>query len=388
MTMRFTLALVAASALSIGCSGSAPEGLIGPAPDEINATPGAPAGTTPPTGGTTPSTPTTPTTPKTPGTDPVAACPQSGQLEARAVDVEFIVDATGSMAGAKWSAVTAGFVAFVDQVAVAKDARIRAGLVMFGDAQDPTQGAGPYPSAKDVPIASLSATQLAALKGRFAGTAPQSPYGIYLGLSGALAALQSVAVPVSSNGAPQKIAVLITDGDLPDNRPRSDFTSLLESKRTANPGAIKTGVLGIGGLNNNDYVSPENLGAMAMAGGVVPAGCSTTEKKNIQKMCHMHVEPQGKSAQALGQEVAGMFRAVRRMASGCVLDVPQAISKAPGDYRYTLTVEGGSKAQLKEGVDFAYDEVKNPSELVLLGDSCEQAKAKSIQVDYAPNCAK
>jgi len=386
--MRFSSALFAASALALGCSGSAPDGLIGPPPDENNATPGAPTGSAgAPGGGSSGTTPSTPTTPSSPGPGPLA-CPASGQLAARAVDVEFIVDATGSMAGAKWSAIIVGFDAFADQLAVAKDARIRAGLVMFGDSQDPTQGAGPYPSAKDVPIASLSPAQLAAFKARFAGTVPQSPYGIYLGLSGALGALQNVAVPVSSDGAPQKIAVFITDGDLPDNRPRADFTSLLESKRTQDPGSIKTGVLGIGGLNNNDFVSPENLGAMALAGGVTTAGCSVSEKKNSQKMCHLHVEPQGKSAQVLGQEVAGLFRSVRRMASDCVLDVPQAISNAPADYRYTLTAEGGTKLQLKEGVDFAYDAIKNPTEVVLLGDSCELAKSKNVQVDYAPSCAK
>src|SRR5207244_2129889 len=139
------------------------------------------------------------------GCTPIAAVARPGELL-------FVVDGSGSMEGAKWTAAVGALDAFFDAIYAATDTSVRVGLLVFADTLDPTTGNGPYPSSIDVAPAIVDSAQHTALRARLDPADAGGGTPMYLALSGAYASLEAFDAGAGAPASPEKVVLLLTDG--------------------------------------------------------------------------------------------------------------------------------------------------------------------------------
>jgi hypothetical protein len=77
---------------------------------------------------------------------PFEGCATSTLVMARSpIFLEFVIDASGSMKGDKWTALVAALDGIYDDMLLQSDAKLGVGMLVFSDTKDATIGTGPYP---------------------------------------------------------------------------------------------------------------------------------------------------------------------------------------------------------------------------------------------------
>lgn len=201
--------------------------------------------------------------------------------------LEIVLDGSGSMQSL--DATTRGALGrlFVEARATA-DPSFGIGLTGFSDEDDPTGGAGPYPTATDVGVAAVDDAQERALSSRLEEAIPKGSTPTYRALSGAYEYMHDLplgALPPGGN----KVLVLVTDGSpngaLVEKESCRKLASL-EGALAAPTGPVRLFVVGIGPTASSHDYDPVFLSELAVAGGTAAAGCAPSSGA-----CHYQITP-------------------------------------------------------------------------------------------------
>jgi len=209
---------------------------------------------------------------------PVEACvPASYDATKRTLVMEIVLDGTASMSSSqKWTSVSSGLQTFVDDAKTAADPTFQAGLIVFSDSDDPTSGAGPYPTNVDVAPATVDTTQSQKLVTRLANGSPSGVSAIGPALTGAYTFVEGLAP-----GA-RKVVVLATDG-----APEVDGATLLTAAGTAlasSQGPVNTLSVAIG-----TGVDQSFMGDLAVAGGTRASTSCDPHATGTTNLCYVQL---------------------------------------------------------------------------------------------------
>ena len=304
----------------------------------------------------------------------------------------FVLDGSGSMShDDKWVAVTGALDAIFTEMQTSNDPGVGAGLIVFSDSKDPNLNTGGgYPSAIDIPVASIDQAQLAKLIGRTAAPdLPQSntPTGRALaGGYGELAAFQP-ASPLLPGG--KKVLVLMTDGVPTDHDCKTinhdgtdDYTQNACVKMAAAQlatvgagGSIETFVVGVGPLPGDfQTYDPYFLAALAVAGGSAPAGCDPKANANgASGFCYFNVDPTGSTAAATQQAFQAALDVIRGQVSTCTLAITATDAGAIDPGKVNVVLNGSTISQ--DPVNgWTFDNPQDPTAITLHGTACDTLK--------------
>ena len=306
------------------------------------------------------------------------------------VEMLFILDGSGSMnQQSKWTAATGALTNIFNDMAAKNDPGLYAGLIVFSDANDPTQsgfggGGGPYPSSADVPIAQVNSSQAQLLTARYGGGDMPSggtPTGTVLG--GGYPELETY------NGAPnaKKVLILITDGVPTDNcspggagsYPTNQCVTQAagELTKAAPAGPIETFVIGVGVFpsTNTGNFDPSFLGYLAQAGGSGAMGCNPSENSVTTDLCYFEVDPSGSST-ATQMAFENAINAIRGkvVSLSCTFKLNLNDAGMIDPTKVNVTVNGMTIPQDPTN-GWTYDNPSNPTSVTLHGTSCSEVTA-------------
>jgi hypothetical protein len=309
------------------------------------------------------------------------------QAHGSAVYLLFVLDGSGSMKqDNKWAAVVPALTDIFSQMEKTADPGVGAGLVVFSDTMDSTAGAGPYPSSADVPLGYVSAAQNTALAARLGGQ-PMSGTPTQTALNGGYMELEQFTpkAPLTADG--KKVVVLITDGA------PTDGCSILSSLNsyTMNPcvvtagqklmemgpqGPVETFVIGVGDFPSTVALTfdPSFLGYLAQAGGTGPAKCNPAENTTTSDLCYFEIDPsKSTSAQQLQQQFETALNTIRGEVVSCTFPIESSGLGAIDTKK--VNVEIGGTTVLQDPTNgWTYDNPTSPTEIILHGAACTQAK--------------
>ena len=271
------------------------------------------------------------------GPEAGSTCAATGR---QPVDFLFVLDGSGSMNDAnKWASVRPALTSLFQQMASAADDGVAAGLIVFADSKDPTEGMGPYPSSADVPLGFVDARQLSSLDQRLAGDASGST-PTHAVLEGGYGELAGFGAPAPLERGGKKVLVLITDGIPSDDCATlpliGDYASnpcvILAGNERAH-GGIETFVVGVGDPSSagffDDGLDDASGGDLAAAGRTAGTSCTTSDTSSESGPCYFAIETsQSSTAAALEQAFGAALDAIRGQAESCVV---------PGDAERTAT---------------------------------------------------
>ncbi len=314
--------------------------------------------------------------------------------------VLMVLDGSGSMLNdSKWNAVVPALDLFIDDLATRTDTSFGLGLTIFSDKNDPTMGAGPYPSI-DVPIAVVDFAQALRLHQRVDGTKPYAETPTLAVLTGQNAALAAFAPSLPLRPGGKKALVLMTDGvpnPNPDVQKPQCVQAVKDAFALASPqGPITTLAVGIGHFfpyAPTDY-DQQFVGQMAVAGGAPNEGCDAEQTWDWTRFCHFQVTPnsgQGGAAQ-LEQEFLLAFDKIRSRLASCELTLEKVdggLPVEPGKVNVVFTDDRGYETVVPEdGTDgWQYDDPQNPSKVILSGKACTDLKTNVHgKVDVVLGC--
>jgi Mg-chelatase subunit ChlD len=324
---------------------------------------------------------------------PDAALPDAGDAgsctmvsipaHAQPVYMLFVVDGSGSMMESnKWTAAVGALDATFGQMQSSNDDGLGAGLIVFSDSNDPTQGNGPYPSSVDVPIAFVDSTQQGKLDARVNSAQPSGATPTGGALTGAYGELASFAPASPLIAGGKKVVVLITDGVPTDNCATSGLGTDNYAQnacvvqagtelKTASPqGPIQTFVIGVGVLTPLDYTQfdPKFLGALAVAGGgSATLGCNPAETTpGAKDFCYFQIDPSGAEA-ATQAAFQAAIDAIRGQVSSCTVPLAPQGEASPADVNVLLD---GTLVPQEPTNGWTYDNPASPREVILHGTSC------------------
>jgi hypothetical protein len=302
----------------------------------------------------------------------------------------FVLDGSGSMAMSnKWTAVVPALKDIFAQMASTADPGVGAGLVVFSDTLDMTAGAGPYPSSTDVPVAFVSSAQNTALAGRLGGQ-PMNSTPTQAALTGGYTELENFTPmsPLTANG--KKVLVLITDGAPSDG---CSIGTSITSGYASNPcvtmaaaklmesgpkGPIETFVIGVGNFPSPLAFTfdPSFLGYVAQAGGTGPAHCNPSENSTTSDLCYFEIDPsQATTASQLQMQFEAALNNIRGQVVSCTFPI-QASGLGAFD-KTKVNVEVGGSTILQDPTNaWTYDNPNMPTEIILHGAACTQAKGQ------------
>jgi hypothetical protein len=337
------------------------------------------------------------------GADANPACivPQPSQEPAPAY-IEIVLDASGSMLDyGKWDAASLALGTLFDEYFSLADESVSLGLLVFSGRGDPTGGAGPYPSAADVPPAFVDAAQYAALHGRISRSSPEGQTPTFPALSGGYAVLHDY-VPAARLRAPgRRVLVLVSDGAPtaasaagdPDVE-KEKTVALVGSQLAASP-SILTFAIGIGpfpALTSSDY-DPVFMSNVAIAGGTRSNPKCDPNSKAPEQLCHFQITTP--SDKRTPQDLAGdMLKDLHdlraRTVNVCAFDLT-------GDFahfnpaRTSVTLTSGGVARLlpaDPANGWQYDDPNNPRHIVIKGSACETMlndASATVAMDFSCN---
>ena len=322
------------------------------------------------------------------------------------VYLQFVLDASGSMYKQnKWDAVFSALGTFIDAQAAVSDPGFGFGLTVFSGAADPTNGFGPYPTVRDVPVRAMDEEQRSALHRRLDNNNPEGATPTLRALTGAYGALAKFAPESPLLPGGKKAVVLMTDG-VPESRPGPtdpvtptaiEQDACIERAKDAlldaEGGPIQTLVVGVGPFPPTDpaQYDPAFLGRLAQAGGLAPAGCNPGETSDPGKACYFQITPgDEKTADVLAKEFLAAIEAIRGLVTSCefILDVSSSQvdpDKVNVTYLDGSGVEHPLKQDLRNG--WTYDDPARPTKVLLHGAACEAVKRDPrVKVDIVLGC--
>jgi hypothetical protein len=311
----------------------------------------------------------------------------TAEAKRSAVYLVFVLDGSGSMSMEnKWTAVVPALTDIFSQMSAAADPGVGAGLIVFSDTMDPTKGAGPYPSSADVSVGYVSAAQNTALATRLSGQ-PMSGTPTETAITGGYGELENFQpkTPLASDG--KKVLVLITDGA------PTDGCSIVSSLGgyTSNPcvelaaqklmeagpkGPIETFVIGVGDFPSAVALDfdPSFLGYLAQAGGTGPANCNPSENSMTSDLCYFEIDPsKATSASQLQMQFEAALNTIRGEVVSCTFPIESSGLGAVDPTKVNVEIDG--KTILEDPTNgWTYDNPQAPTEIVLHGAACTEAK--------------
>ena len=311
------------------------------------------------------------------------------QAHFAAVYLLFVLDGSGSMSMQnKWTAVVPALNDIFTQMAGANDDGLAAGLIIYSDSNDPTAGAGPYPSAADVPVALMNGAQNTKLATRLSGM-PKNGTPTQTAMTGGYTELENFQAPPDLTGGGKKVLVLITDGAPTDGC--SILSSVGSTGYTSNPcvqmasqklteaapkGPIETFVIGVGQFPSTIALTfdPSFLGYVAQAGGTGPAMCNPSENTTTYDLCYFEVDPTtATNAMQLQQKFETALNTIRGEVASCNFPIESSGSGAIDPSKVNVEIGGMTILQdPKNG--WTYDNASKPTQIILHGAACSQAK--------------
>lgn len=289
--------------------------------------------------------------------------------------LEFVLDGSGSMNGAKWSAATGALGQVFDALLQQADTSVGVGIVVFEDSLDPGTT---YPSPVDVHPAFVNQSQHDALMQRISGN---SSGGTPLGqvLVGVYAFMENMAIlpPLEKDG--RKVVVVVSDGEPSGTPDKAGILKLAgdELALAAPKGPIKTFAVGVGPLSTGSGYDPKFMADLSIAGGTRSRpNCNPNETQDDTKTCHFQITPGNLSPQQLQAAFLKALNRIRAIAQGCefLLDVSGGIDPGKINVKYT---DGNGQVRYikKDAVDgWTYDDDNNPTKVILNGASCSEVE--------------
>jgi len=289
------------------------------------------------------------------GGDDAGACvTTSAEANRIPLDMIFLIDRSGSMAGVKWTGTTKALTTFFNDPA---SLGIGAGMVYF-PAQKPDQCNVQNYAVLDVPIGLLPTNAFA-----LTNSIPFSPLGggtpTYSGLKGSLMAATAYQ---DSHPTHKVVLVVATDGDPAGCLP-TDIDLIADLAKSAlDYNGVRTYVIGAAGSTIT------NLNKIAAAGGTTAAYDIT---QNID-------------------DFSAKIASIREQAVGCDFEIPPAPNGQklePDEVNFTYTPKGlGNPKILPRADDLAdcnnqagwyYDSNLSPTKILLCPASCSTVQADS-----------
>lgn len=176
--------------------------------------------------------------------------------------MEFVVDASGSMAGDKWTTQIAALKQVFGEYYAEADKSFGAGLIVFGESVS-------YPRfGKDIPLNYVDSVQLAAINGLLDKSAPNGSTPTKEALEGAYSVLTSFSPPSPLKANGKKVVLLVSDG-LPNDE---TGISTLITNAFASSAPIYSLAIGVDVASDKDAVA--FMAMVAKNGGTSPTGCA------------------------------------------------------------------------------------------------------------------
>jgi hypothetical protein len=293
------------------------------------------------------------------------ACVSTSEKAERVpLDILFLVDRSGSMAGAKWAGTTSALTDFFNDPASAK---IGVGMSLFPGFEASNCVADDYKTL-DVPIAVLPANSFA-LTNSLPADAKGTSTPTYPALQGTLLAATAYQ---DANPTHKVVVVLATDGDPAgcENNSIDAVADLAQSARSYN--GVLTYVIGVAGS------TIPNLNKVAVAGGTEAAYDVTSD---------------------ITQFVAKMAE-IRSKALGCEFEIPtppNSMELNPDEVNFTYTPMGTGMPKLllrADGLEacgdkpgWYYDNAFDPKKIILCPAACATVqKDSNAKVDVLFGC--
>lgn len=285
----------------------------------------------------------------------------------------------GNQRGVKWLAVRGALYAFWDSLVATPDPSLGVGLYLFSSSSVKS------PTAIDVGIKEVDATQDAALKARVAPpVVPENGTPLKQSIEGQLALLKSYtpATPLLPGG--KLVLVVMTDG-VPDGG-SADQTSCINDAKAAFAGTpqITTFAVGVGDptADPSDY-DEVFMGNLAVAGGAPAPGCTpgwNQSSPSSETPCHFQVTPGSKTAAAIQAEFTAAIDTIRDTVSSCTFTLDKSSGTIdPSKVNVVYTDSSGADTTIPEDPTngWTYDNPTDPSTVTLNGSSCSTLKADS-----------
>lgn len=195
----------------------------------------------------------------------------------RELVMEVVLDGTGSMqSNQNWTSCSMGVQTFIQEKVTTTDPTFEAGLLAFSDSDDPSNGAGPYPTAVDVAPEIVDATQAQKIATRLAGGSPSGTSAIGPALNGAYTLVEGLA-----SGA-RKVVVLVTDG--PPEVTGSLLLSAASTALASSQGPVNTLVVAVGNGIDQSF-----MGDLAVAGGTRLAPSCDPHATGATNLCYVQL---------------------------------------------------------------------------------------------------
>jgi len=308
------------------------------------------------------------------------------QAKRQPVYLEFVLDSSGSMKQQnKWAAVVPALNTIFTQMQTAADPGVGAGMIVFSDSNDPTMGAGPYPSSVDVPIAFVDATQQAALAKRISGN-PNNSTPTHAALMGGYSVLEGFQpkAPLLSGG--KKVLVLLTDGVPTDDcmtlaglASYSSNACIMEASQelmlAAPKGPIETFVIGVGDFSSSALggllgIDPKFLGNLAQAGGTGTQGCDPNNTTSTSNLCYFEIDPSmSPTAASLQMQFENTLNTIRGKVLSCTFPLQQSNLGSVDPNLVNVEVDGKTILQDPNN-GWTYDNPQTPTAIILHGTTC------------------
>ena len=299
-----------------------------------------------------------------------------------------VLDGSGSMdTDNKWTSVVPALDAVFDELAQNPDPTLGVGLMVFSDNLDPTQGMGPYPTARDVSVAFVDPAQRSALRARIDPARPSTATPTLAALSGGYKMLENFVVPPNLPSGGKKVLVLMTDG-VPNGGGPEQVQCIGAASAELGKG-ITSFAVGIGPFPSSDTTTYDAafMGKLAQAGGAAPPGCNPAETQNIADVCHFQITPSGATPGQLKQHFIEAINRIREEVGSCDFGISGMVD--PSHFNVVFKSGTGQDTIVPENPlnGWTFDNPLHPTKVALHGTSCESAKLdRKGSVSFLTGC--
>ncbi len=294
--------------------------------------------------------------------------------------IELVLDGSGSMGGAKWTALVDAVKRVVAKWKTDADPTFGAGVSIFEDSNDPTGGSGPYPSSADVKIRIVDSSQVSKVNTRVSGSSS--------GLTPSLEALTGNYSYIdgfnpATGGLPtggKKIVVFMSDGAPSDDTVNeSNGTSACSAlaKRYLAKGITTYAILFADSTTRPGLRS--FMGGIAQnGGGLANPGCTATST-TPSKYCHFEVDTSSGNTATIAQKFYDAVQQARNSIDPCTLAIEKQAGQDfdPTLVNVTVIDANGNKTTVPQDPanGWTFDDAANPQNVIVHGTTCDTVKS-------------